>query len=99
MKKFEPKNRFALLKEGLAEAVLTNADLFIAGRVDRKSKSVILYTGSFKRFCVPFDWFTPSGTTSPDFDLIEIIDHGLTVKLGNYEAASDVIIEAFGKMI
>lgn len=36
---------------------------------------------------VPFDWFIPGGSgTKPDFNDIEIIDDGLTLRLGEYEA-------------
>lgn len=38
-------------------------------------------------------WFEPSGTgTRPDFNDIEIIDHGGTIRLGEYEASVDKLL-------
>lgn len=60
---------------------------------EREGDSLRILTGSFKVFNVPLSSFQPSGTISPDFDNIDIIDGGNTLKLGDYEAASDCIIE------
>jgi hypothetical protein len=34
---------------------------------------------------VPFTWFTPSGTNKANFNEVEIIDDGQTLRLGQYE--------------
>jgi len=69
--------------------------LLVIGRVLMLSRQVILVTAGLERICVPFAWFEHSGTTSPNFDQLEIIDSGQTVKLGEYEASSDAILEEF----
>lgn len=39
-------------------------------------------------------WFMRPGT-SPDFEDLHIIDHGQTIRLGNFEAAVDAILWDF----
>jgi len=45
---------------------------------------------------VSLDCFTP-GKETPDFNQVEIIDYGQTVRFGDYEAAADYIIEESAK--
>ena len=56
----------------------------------------MLIRGSLDRVAVPFDWFerTPGGP-APRFDDLAICDHGLTLRLGSYEAAVSAILYDF----
>lgn len=72
------------------------ADRLIGAAVDRDSQLVMLYRGNLQTVLVPFTWFdTPHGATRPDFTDFEPVDHGLGVRFGAYEAASDAILYDF----
>jgi hypothetical protein len=54
--------------------------------------------GDLTRLVVPWSWFRPSGDgTAPDFDDVEVVDGGLTIRLGAYEAALDAILYEFDR--
>ena len=70
----------------------------LSGYIDYISKHLILFRGeSRKCLVVPFDYFTPSGIYSPDFDQFSIIDWGGAIKLGNYEVGVNNIFKEFDK--
>jgi DNA-binding XRE family transcriptional regulator len=84
-----------LPREELADAIAADnrADLFIGGAVDKASESITLWRGDLSSLVVPFLSFPPSGDgIKPDFDEFSVTDYGQTVRLGKYEAASDVIL-------
>ena len=57
---------------------------------------VILVRGNLQRVIVPWAWFrpTPDGTTA-DFTDVEVVDDGLTIRLGTYEAAVEALLYEF----
>jgi len=72
------------------------AILFIGGTVNPRSKTITLWRGNLSSLTVPFSAFEPSGTgTEPDFDDFSVTDYGHTIKLGDYETASDAILYEF----
>jgi hypothetical protein len=72
------------------------ANLFVGGAVAPAAKSVVLIRGNLDSLVVPFSWFTsrPDGP-KPDFSNFEVIDSGQTIKLGDYEAATDAVLYEF----
>ena len=74
----------------------TKEDLFIGGAADRDEKSVVLYRGDLEPLIVPLPWFKarPKGP-KPDASKLEVTDFGQTVRLGDYEAATDAILYEF----
>lgn len=84
--------------EELAEALSAENrnDLFIGGAVDRQSETITLWRGNLDSLVVPFTAFPPSGDdTAPNFDDFAVADYGQTVRLGEYEAATDAILYEF----
>jgi hypothetical protein len=84
--------------DDLAE-ILVDPDrqnFFIGGAVTPAFKSLVLYRGDLEPVVVPWSWFRarPSGP-KPDFSDFEIIDAGQTVRLGDYEAATEAILYDF----
>lgn len=66
--------------------------LFIGGVARHDRKVLQLIRGDFRKIEVPFSTFEPSGEgIEPDFSRLSIIDHGHTIALGDYQAASDKI--------
>ena len=74
-------------------AAENKANLIVGGLMNESE--VILWSGDFRRLVVPLSAFEPSGTTDPDFTKFSIIDHGNTIKLGDYEASTDVVLYEF----
>jgi lambda repressor-like predicted transcriptional regulator len=69
------------------------ANLFIAGVADLGSQTLALTRGNLKTIAVPWSMFEPSGHgIQPDFSRLSLTDYGHTVRLGDYEAASDAIL-------
>lgn len=67
-------------------------NLIIAVSINKTTQAMKLWTGKLTSFTIPFDAFEATKTgILPDFDNISIIDHGQTLKLGNYEVATDAI--------
>jgi hypothetical protein len=71
------------------------ADLLIGGVVDTDDKALVLYRGNLDRLVVPLQWFRSGPKARPDFAAFAVTDHGQTVKLGDYEAATDAILYEF----
>ncbi|MGI8553115.1 MAG: helix-turn-helix domain-containing protein [Dehalococcoidia bacterium] len=68
-------------------------NLVIGGFVDPQSETLTLYRGDFEKFSVPLSLFKPSGTNAvPDAAAFDVTDCGQTIRLGNYEAATDAIL-------
>lgn len=87
-----------LSPEELGEVLVAEnrANLFIGGIVNSSSKTITLWRGNLSSLTVPFSAFEPSGKgTKADFGKFAITDYGHTIKLGDYEAASDAILYEF----
>jgi DNA-binding Xre family transcriptional regulator len=81
--------------EELAEVLNDDhrADLFIGGFVNKATRTITFWRGNLESLTVPFSAFEKSGAgADPNFDALEVIDCGQTVRLGNYEAAVDAIL-------
>lgn len=79
----------------LAEVLVSDKrhNLVIGGFVDTQTETLTLYRGDFEKFSVPLSLFKPSGTgTLPDAAALEVTDYGQTVRLGDYEAATDAVL-------
>ena len=86
LSKEEAKEIFKLPLQERQKYILT-------ARVDLEKNLLIFGRGNGAIGSIDLGFFTPSGTETPDFDHLEIIDHGQTIKFGNYEAATDSILE------
>jgi len=87
-----------LPSEELAEALGAEnaADLFIGGSIDHDHQTITLWRGNLEPLTVPFSAFPPSGDgTTPDFRRFTVTDSGQTVRLGDYEAATDAVLYEF----
>jgi len=84
------------MREVLASDDRQDLALGVLVRADREA--VILIRGDLGRTVVSWSWFqpTPDGT-APDFGDVEVIDYGLTVRLGRYEAAVEAILYEFDR--
>lgn len=68
-------------------------NLVIGGFVDPRSETLTLYRGDFEKLSVPLSIFKPSGTgTAPTPSAFEVADCGQTIRLGQYEAATDAVL-------
>ena len=68
-------------------------DLFIGGYVDAYNRTLTLVRGDLRRLSVPASLFLPSATGErADAFRLQFIDYGNTVRLGDYEAATDAIL-------
>jgi hypothetical protein len=69
-------------------------DLFVGVAV--ADAAVVLYRGNLEPMVVPLAWFrTRAGGPKPDTADLAIMDSGQTVRLGEYEAATDAILYEF----
>lgn len=69
-------------------------DLFVG--VAAADAAVVLYRGNLEPMVVPLAWFrTRAGGPKPDTADLAITDSGQTVRLGEYEAATDAILYEF----
>lgn len=87
-----------LPSEELAEVLgaANKSDLFIGGLVDDDSETLTLWRGNFETLTVPFSALAPSGDgIAPNLSAFSVTDYGHTVKLGEYEAATDAILYEF----
>jgi hypothetical protein len=90
-----PGGAVRLLEPGELVEVLASVerdDLFIGGVVNAEEKVIVLYRGNFDRLAVPFAWFERDSTELPDFNDFEVTDHGQTVRLGDFEVATDALL-------
>ena len=81
--------------EELAEVVdaENRHELFVGGFVDPKTDTLILYRGDFERLSVPLSILKALGAgPKPDPSALSFTDYGQTVRLGDYQAASDAIL-------
>ncbi len=68
-------------------------DRFVGGIIDDETKTVALWRGDLSSFVVPFSAFEPTANgIEPDWARFSVTDYGHTLKLGNYEAASDAVL-------
>lgn len=81
----------------LSEALVApnREDLFVGGTVDWDDEVLLLFRGNLEQVSVPFAWFSRLPARRPDFERFALIDYGNTVKLGDYEAATDAILYDF----
>lgn len=71
-------------------------DLFVGVAAAPADAAVILYRGNLEPMVVPLRWFrTRAGGPKPDTVDLAITDSGQTVRLGEYEAATDAILYEF----
>jgi hypothetical protein len=86
-----------LSAEELGEALVApqRAELFVGGTVDWDDNALVLLRGNLEQLSVPFEWFSRLPGRNPDPARFALIDYGNTVKLGDYEAASDAILYDF----
>ncbi|MCY4582058.1 MAG: hypothetical protein OXE50_04560 [Chloroflexi bacterium] len=71
-------------------------DLFIGGVVDPDDEMLVLYRGDFSSLLVPFSWFEPRPLAGwPDWTRFQVTDFGQTLRIGDYEAATDAILYDF----
>lgn len=89
-----------LPREEMREALAadTRQDLVLGVLVSVDREALVLVRGNLDRMVVPWSWFrpTPSGL-APNFDDVEVIDSGLTIRLGQYEAAVEAILYEFDR--
>jgi len=82
----------------LAEALHAEnaADLLIGGSVNADNQTITFWRGNLEPLTVPFSAFETSGDgISPDFTAFSVTDSGQTVRLGEYEAATDSLLYEF----
>lgn len=71
-------------------------ELFIGAAYASAGEAVVLYRGTLEPLPVPAEWFRPTpGGARPDFKRVSVQDYGQTVRLGDYEAATDAILYEF----
>lgn len=89
----------ALPPDELAEVLLAPKeearDLFIGGSVDAVTETLTLTRGNLEAVVVPLSMFRPSGKAVADPADFAVTDYGNTVRLGEYEAATDAILYEF----
>lgn len=78
-------------------------EIFKLPMKERGRYILVAYIGSSKEYLnyirgngiggsVSLSFFTPNAKEAPDFDHIEVIDCGQTIRFGNYEVATDAIL-------
>jgi hypothetical protein len=67
-------------------------DRVVAGMVDQAAGNLLLYRGDLQPVVAPLESFNARGSVKPNFDDFEITDWGHTVRLGEFEAATDAIL-------
>ena len=89
-----PGYRFLATSDLLAVMTAENAaDRLVGVLVSRETAELVLVRGDASTMAVPFTWFhvTPTGV-APDFDDVEVVDFGIGLRLGSYEAAVEAIL-------
>ena len=78
---------------GAALSAEIKDDLFIGGTVDEASQKITLWRGDLSSLTVPFAAFPASSDgVRPDFSAFRPADYGHTIRLGEYEAATDAVL-------
>jgi hypothetical protein len=67
-------------------------DFCIAAQWIKDAKAVALWRGDFKMLTVPLAWFERESVTKPDPTRLSVEDSGLTIRMGDYEAAFDAVL-------
>lgn len=84
--------------EEMAEVLASDdrENLFIGVAADAKDRTVILYRGTIEPLLVPAAWFRgrPGGPKA-DLSKLAVTDFGQTIRLGEFEAASDALLYEF----
>jgi DNA-binding XRE family transcriptional regulator len=89
-----------LPNDELAEALAAEnrKDLFIGGTIDQASETLTLWRGNLDSLVVPFSAFSVSGDgVTPNFEQFSVRDYGHTVRLGEYEAATDAVLYEYDR--
>jgi hypothetical protein len=74
------------------------ADYCVGGTIDLDMGIAVLLRGDLSIISAPLTDFTPSGDgTVPDFSDFAVVDHGLTLRFGSYEAAFDVVLYLYDR--
>lgn len=58
----------------------------IAGEINYEEKDLILHFGNHMHIAVPLDRFKHNAKVAPDFEEFRIVDGGLTLEFGDYQA-------------
>jgi DNA-binding Xre family transcriptional regulator len=89
-----PGYRFLATSDMLAAMTAENAvDRLVGVLVSHETAELVLVRGDASTMAVPFAWFHPSPTgVAPDFDDVEVVDFGIGLRLGSYEAAVEAIL-------
>ncbi len=95
MKGFLVKKHFSRLSIVELAEVLTSPNpenYIIACRYIEEVESLLITKGDFTTFFIHQNTLL-GRPTKPDFDDIEVIDYGLTLRLGSFEACGQILIE------
>lgn len=80
------------LVEVLAAPDERRRDVFVGGDLNEELGTLALVRGNLDRLTVPLSLFRPSGRAIPNFSRFALDDYGHTLRFGNYEATSDVVL-------
>lgn len=70
--------------------------LVIGGSVNERLETLVLTRGDLRSLAVPLNMFKESGDgIKPNFAKFSIVDHGQTLKFGDYEASVDSVLHEF----
>lgn len=72
-------------------------DYIIGGVYDPDDDVLILHRGDLQTLVVSTEWFERPLGPKPDFQDLEVIDHGQTVRLGRFEASTDALLYNFDR--
>ena len=64
----------------------------VAADVVREVDIVVVVFSDKTVASLDFAWVVENPMAAPNFDLLEIIDHGLTLKMGEYEVGADTLL-------
>jgi|ERR1700722_12286436 len=81
------------LKEINLLLIKEKSKYIVSGYAVFMSKHLVLFRGDGSCVVAPFDMFPPNTICSPNFDDLQIIDFGKSIKLGQYEVSSKSILE------
>lgn len=81
------------LVEVMSSPLDERRNLFIGGLVNHDLGVLTLVKGDLQHILVPLSFFQPSATTEPDFFDFVVGDYGHTLRFGEYEATSDIVLQ------